>query len=226
MKLGILSVFVVGVLGTFGCQRDKGASGPERSALGTERGDCRPDKTCDPGLLCLSNLCVRPPPADCQLVADQIASMELGNYAPVEDRAPTVAKYKAACEKAYVSKEQGECLDKARDKWSAAQCAPGMFPELEASGKAGDCVAVANKIRGAMGRQMGNAPDPQTQQMFAKVMAVIQQSCEQDGWPDVLKKCISLSADSDDAMQSCNQQMPPGLQQKISERMSKAMQNQ
>src|SRR4051812_45288828 len=100
-----MKLALVVAVGLFGCQHNRDV-GDDRTqvALGKERADCRADKTCDPGLLCLSNLCVRPPPADCQVVADQLASLDLGNYAEPEERAPVVAKYKGQCETLYVSK--------------------------------------------------------------------------------------------------------------------------
>src|SRR5687768_2048177 len=103
------------------------------AAAGTERGGCRPDRACDPGLQCMSNLCVRPPGADCKAVGEAVTSLDLGNYAEPEDRAPVVAKYQAACEGARISKAEGTCLEGARDKWVASQCAPRMFPELASS---------------------------------------------------------------------------------------------
>src|SRR4051794_10101972 len=91
-----------------GCQRtaEEAAatrgSGAGSSRAGAERADCRPDRSCNPGLLCLSDLCVRPPAADCTAVAESLASLELGNYAPREQRATVVAAKRAACETAMV----------------------------------------------------------------------------------------------------------------------------
>src|SRR4051812_45209843 len=146
------AVVVAILLAAVGCQGGKKDAGASRPALGKERGDCKPLGICDPGLMCLSNLCVRPPPADCKAIAEQLASMDLGNYAEVEQRTPLVAKYQAACDKAFVSKEQGACIEKATDKYTAQQCAPAMFPELKAeSGGTGDCQTIANQIRAQMG---------------------------------------------------------------------------
>jgi hypothetical protein len=39
-----------------GCQHDRPAN---VEATGHERADCQPDKGCDPGLICPSNLCAR-----------------------------------------------------------------------------------------------------------------------------------------------------------------------
>lgn len=204
------------------CQRDVPAGG----VAGKERSDCRPDKTCDTGLLCLSNLCVRPPPADCVAVGETLASMDLGNYAEPEERAPVVAKYRAQCEEVYVSKDEGACLDKAKDKWSAGQCAPRMFPEQASSGT-GDCGKVATKIKSAMAQQAATFQnDKQMTKWFETTIRVMQESCEQDRWPDALKKCALAANDSSggvDALQGCNQQMPPALQQKLQERMVAAM---
>jgi hypothetical protein len=203
-----------------GCSKGHGTPGKER-------GDCRSgDKDkCDPGLLCLSNLCVRPPAADCTAVSETLASLDLGNYAEPEERAPVVATYKAACEKAYVSKEEGECLDKAHDKWTAGQCAPRMFPEMTAKG--GDCKQVVAKVEAAMRTQV-DAGNAQMKQWLETTTKVIAESCEQDAWPDALKKCILMSQSTPgvDAMQTCNQQFPPALQSKLQERLQTAMREQ
>ncbi len=204
------------------CQKEAPAAGAS-VANGKERGDCRPDKTCDTGLLCLSNLCVRPPPADCAQVAETLASIDLGNYAVPEDRAPVVATYKATCERVYVTKEEGACLDKVRDKWSAGQCAPRMFPEL-ASTNGGDCAKVAAKIRASMAQQSAAFQnDPRMSQWFEMTIKIVQQSCEEDRWPEPVKQC-ALAANPNDpnTLQTCNQKMPPALQQKLQERMVEA----
>ena len=203
------------------CKGDKTPAGEARPPIGTERGDCRPNKACDKGLLCLSNLCVRPPAADCKALGEHLASMDLGNYAEPEARAPVVAKYQAACEKAFVTKEQGECIDKATDKWTASQCAPDMFPELKVEGT-GDCVTIANTIRAQMQKGMTGA-DPQTQQLFDKMVRVVRESCEQDGWPPAFKSCVIAAGQNADAMGKCNNLMPKDMQQKMTERMTKMM---
>ena len=204
------------------------AKGGGRGEPGKERGDCRMDEhmPCDKGLLCLSNLCVKPPPADCAAIGETLASMDLGNYAEPEERAPVVAKYKAACTKAYVSKEEGKCIDEAKDKWSAGQCAPRMFPEL-ASTNTGNCKPVIAKIEAAMKGTVQGLDQPNMQQWMATMLRVMTQSCEQDAWPDALKKCILMqTSQSADAMQACNQQFPPALQTKLQERLTTAMREQ
>lgn len=198
--------------------------GAARVEAGHERGSCRPDRTCDVGLLCLSDLCVRPPPADCQDVGEQLASIDLGNYAEPEDRAPVVARYKAACEAAVLSRGDQQCLDRTRDRWSAAQCAPRMFPDL-ASSSTGDCGAIIARVRAAVQKQASYLSNPRMKTWFDRTMTVMQESCEQDRWPDALKKCM-LAGDELAAMtQACNQQTPPALRQKLQDRLNQAMQD-
>ena len=175
--------------------------------------------TCDDGLLCLSNVCVRPPPADCQQVSEQLASIELGNYAPVETRRPVVAKYAAECEKARVSKEEGECLRKARSKWAAGRCVPRMFPEQ--ASKAGDCQGVSDKIMEMLALDMANAP-PEMQGMMSKIAQAMSESCAEDGWPDSFKNCI-LQSSGKGAMNECDKEMPKELRQRLEQRMSDIM---
>jgi hypothetical protein len=242
--MNLASVWVVAVFAV-GCSKaDSGtSSGPSRPANGKERGDCvapttapgQPDDfavgTCDPGLLCLSNLCVRPPPADCQVIADQLTSFDLGNYAEPEERAPLVDTYKRACHKAMVSKEQGECMEKATDKAAASLCAPLMFPEVNtpkkaATGNGGDCDQIMTITRQAMTKSVGSSQDPQMAKMLDAALGAMRESCEQDGWPVAFKQCILTSGTDTDAMNQCNAQMPPDLQKKLTERMMKIVQSQ
>ncbi len=69
------------------------------------------------------------------------------------------ARYKAACETARLSREEQQCLDRPRDRWSAARCAPRMFPDL-ASSPTGDCAAIVARVRAAMQNQASYLGDP------------------------------------------------------------------
>jgi hypothetical protein len=220
MKLAWVAVAV----GLLGCQHDR--AGDERNAsaagaLGKERGDCRPDKTCDPGLLCLSNLCVRPPPADCALVSEELASLDLGNYAEPEDRAPVVAKYKALCESTYLSKEEGVCLDKAKDKFAAAQCAPRVYTDLGPP-----CDQVGEKTRAFAARQYRGNTDPTYKKYIDSMANAVKQSCAEDKWSAELVKCV-LNEDPNQNIFSygqCQQQLGPDLQQKMQNRYNTILQ--
>jgi hypothetical protein len=202
------------------CQSNR----PTDAALGHERADCRPDRSCDPGLICLSNLCVRPPGASCPDVGELLASLELGDRAEPETRAPVVARYKAQCDALLVTKDEQQCLDKARDKWAAARCVPRMFPDLGSS-SSGDCAPIVGRMRAAMTRQAAYRSDPAMTTWFDRTLAVVQESCEHDAWPDALKKCLLASDGMAAITQTCQQQMPPALQQQLQDRMTRVMQD-
>jgi hypothetical protein len=194
------------------------------NTLGKERADCRPDKTCDPNLMCLSNLCVRPPPADCQLVADELASFDLGNYAEPETREPVVAKYKQQCDALYITKEEGACLDKAKDRWSASQCAARLFPELSKPGS--ECAQAGEKTKSSMYRQYrGVQIDPMTKKYLEAAAEAVRVSCTDDKWPAAITTCV-LSGDPNQNIFSygqCSQQLGP-LMQKLQERYAQLVQ--
>jgi len=78
-------------------------------------------------------------PANCDDVAEQLASYELGNYAEPEDRAPVVAKHRAICKREGVSRDERACLEKTKSKLAAAHCVPRLFPDVELP----DCADVA-----------------------------------------------------------------------------------
>jgi hypothetical protein len=216
MNRSIVVALVCGA--ALGCQRTASDTSPKLVA-GQERGACRTDQTCDPGLWCLSDLCVRPPQANCTAVAATLTSFELGNYAEPEDRAPIEAKYAQACRAAFVTKEEGACLTATHDAWSARACAPRMFPPE----KPGACTSVLNKVRTLVSQQMPNADDPAARKVLETSMQVMQASCEEDHWPDDFKSCVLASETTAQALEVCNRRMPASLQQRLQERMTKAM---
>ena len=120
--------------------------GPVGPVAGAERGACRADRGCDPGLTCLSDLCVRPPAADCAKVGETLAYILLDNYAPREERERTRADIARQCQDQGLSVEDGQCLIRAKDRAEVRACPRGLG--------FGDCkriVAHLDGIRGASG---------------------------------------------------------------------------
>jgi hypothetical protein len=70
-------------------------------------------------------------PANCDDIAEQLASYELGNYAEPEDRAPVVDRHRAVCKREGVNRDESACLEKAKSKLAAARCVPRLFPDVE-----------------------------------------------------------------------------------------------
>jgi hypothetical protein len=161
------------------------------------------------------------PQADCSAVAETLTSIELGNYASKDQRAPAVAKHRQACIAAKVTQEEAACLDKATDTWSAATCVPRMFPK-QASSDHGDCAEVTKRIRQSVEKDMAQA-GPDAQRMLDKMLPALQASCEQDQWPPVVMQCIVAAQPGDQAaMNKCSQLMPKALQDKLQKRMMAA----
>jgi len=78
-------------------------------------------------------------PADCDDVAEQLTSFELGNYAEPEDRAPVADKHRAVCRREGVTRDEAMCLDNARSRFAGARCVPRLFPDIEGA----DCKGAA-----------------------------------------------------------------------------------
>jgi hypothetical protein len=111
-------------------------------APGTERGACYGNGTCDDGLTCLSDRCVRvevgpgsgAPPikpaagmADCAAVAETLVSLELGNYAPRDQRAGRADDIAALCRAQFVTADEATCLLAATRKDDLGLCAKPLI---------------------------------------------------------------------------------------------------
>ena len=192
------------------------------SSAGGERQRCRAAKgdapACAPGLVCMSDLCVRPPTADCDAVADALVSIELGNYAEPSAREALKPAKRALCAQQRVSADELACLRKATDAWAAATCVPRLYPHAESA----DCTPVMAKLRGLLDRQIGS--DPAMKPMFEKIMTVMSRSCVEDEWPEGFRRCI-LASDGNDvkSLDRCEVAMPAALKDKLQKRISGAL---
>lgn len=142
-----LSLLAALALPPAGC-RGKAASAPPGPTAGLERGACRPDRRCDRGLTCMSDLCVRPPAADCDKVGESVAYLMLDNYAPREERAATRAHIARQCVDQGLSADDGQCLIRARSKGDLRAC-----PRVVGFG---DCARIKAHLDGL---QAGNGVD-------------------------------------------------------------------
>ncbi|MEZ4403612.1 MAG: hypothetical protein R3B06_26545 [Kofleriaceae bacterium] len=104
------------------CKQGSAPAAAPTVAAGAERGSCRPDRSCDVGLTCLSDLCVRPPPADCTAVAAALGGIFLDNYTPVEERARYAAEVQQLCAATGLTREDGACLAKATSRADLQAC--------------------------------------------------------------------------------------------------------
>ena len=160
---------------------------------------------------------VGPPPTYCAAVADKLAALALGSDATPADRATFVAAQLVACTAADVTVAEGECIGKATDRWLAARCAPRLFPDAAPS-EAADCGDVIARLTRAI-------PDLSAGDGSIQLMAVLKVSCVEDGWPDTLKRCmLDAKADPTGGFKACSQNMPPAIKDKVTARITAAMQ--
>jgi hypothetical protein len=158
------------------------------------------------------------PPADCGDVAESLVSIELGNHAPVEERAKLLPAKRALCEQQRIIATEAACLARASDPGSAARCVPRLFPHVETS----NCEPVIAKLRAMIAAQTsGAAAQPE---LIEKIVGVFARSCAEDGWPEAMHQCLLAAAvDRPEAMQACELTMPPGVKDKIQARMAALM---
>ena len=201
---------VVGAVALTGCGSKGGGLPGERQACRAPAGDAA---VCGPGLVCMSDVCVRPPPADCGQVAEALVSLEVGNSATREERAAKLPAKRELCEAQRISATEGACLAKATSTWAAGDCVPRLFPEAQGSG----CEPVIGKMRSLLASAAGG--DPSTAPMIDKAIAVMRASCEEDHWPESLRRCILGLGNDPSDFRACEKATPPELEEKIKARM-------
>lgn len=163
---------------------------------------------------------------DCTRVADVLASFEAGTAITPEQRAPIVAKHRAACESTNVTADEASCLYTAKDTWAAKACLPRMFPAkpVASEGGTGGCSILASRMRAAVMAEVGSDGAAASAQLD-KLVPVIQASCEQDNWPKSVVQCaVDAKAGDMTAFQTCTNQLSPDLQQRLSQRLTAAVQ--
>jgi hypothetical protein len=154
------------------------------------------------------------PPGDCAAVAEALASLDLGNYAPVDQRAPVVARYRDACDDAAITVTEARCMTTAGDTWAAKACVPRMFPELAAGHDDGACKQIVDRLRASLVPKVA----PALADWANRELDVEQTACVDDGWPDVFKACMLGSAGS-----ACSAALPAPFQAKLQARLVAAM---
>jgi hypothetical protein len=141
MKLGLAAALLVA---SVACSSSS-TSSPPRPALGTERGDCRPPieagglASCDVGLVCLSNVCVRPAPTVdlCEQITANIRSLVDKQLAGSND--PSTQKLvgamvdvmKTSCHEDGWPDALKQCLAKAKDDAAVTTCNAQMPPDVQ-----------------------------------------------------------------------------------------------
>lgn len=161
--------------------------------------------------------------ANCARVAETLAAFEAGSGATAEQRAPVVAKHRAACEAMKVTSDEAACLGRAHDTWAARACLPRMFPPkptANAANVGADCQLVASRMADAVMSQVGSNGSAAAEKLDA-MLPIVAASCELDRWPAPVVECIVATKTGDmAAYQACSNQLPMELQKKLAARLA------
>lgn len=168
------------VLAAAGC-------GDKPPPVGTERGACYGNGTCNDGLVCMSDLCVMPPPPDCTEVATKLGYLMLSNYAKKTERADFVSATVTTCKQAELTQSEADCLLRVKDRGSLRHC-----PKPLVLGSCERALAHANRI------VAGNNP------ALAKMMdqGPALRRCQERGISRVEEACV-LGAKTKDELDRC-----------------------
>jgi len=209
---------VVLVVALAACSKERGAEGPNGAADGKERGACYGNGTCDQGLVCYSELCVRPPGADCQKVAEKLAGYRLDNYAPRDERARVVSEIAAMCADAQLTEDEGRCIAQAVGRSEIGACPRPLLPELVAD--ASGCKDFGSHFTKLVFDQLaGDGADRgRLERHRDELTRALDASCADDGWPEAARRCV-LDASSMDAAERCDNVVPRDLQRKVRDRV-------
>lgn len=211
----------VGVLvAAAACSKGGGdAEGRAGADDGQERGDCYGNGTCDPGLVCYSDLCVRPPPADCAKVAEKLSGYRLDNYAPRDERRRVIDELTRLCRDAHLTEEEGRCILGAQGRAAIASCPRPLLPEL--TGDPSGCVVFAKHFAElVLAKLAADGADPaRLTGHRGELTGALDTSCRDDGWTDAARACVLDASSMDAAERACESALPDELQRKIRDRI-------
>jgi len=193
------------------------AAGP---AVGTERGACKADRTCEGGLSCLSDVCVRSPVVDCGLIAHAIASVSVGEHAQKSERSALVANLEQQCEHASLSLDEARCLTSAASTAEIAKCPRPLLPELSTPPAAQmACSAVGTHLDEMVKAQL--AANPKDPIVHVQALGpVLVSACDEDSWPDDVRRCMTAPSVTDEtAVNRCVVRIPHDAQQHLAKRL-------
>jgi hypothetical protein len=161
------------------------------------------------------------PEPTCELVAETLVSLELGNYADPEERAPKVAMQQKRCEGMKLSRDDRQCVVDSYDKTSVAYCVPALFPkepQPKALSKV-ECDAITKQMSVNLTNQM-TAQRIADQRVWERQLLVASEACMADRWNAAMGQCASyyvpMYADQ------CFYVQPIGMVKRLQARLAKA----
>ncbi len=184
---------------------------------GGERAACRSDGTCEVGLECWSEVCVRPPSADCGAVAARLAAVTLGNYATDDERRPRIAELRAQCQREHLTAREGQCLVAAADDDALAECPRALLPELDGTRRR--CTPLAAQVA-LMFARGGAVVELLGVGAAAEVGTILVESCIANAWPREVTTCARTATSLEDA-QACAAALSPSARRSLERRLER-----
>lgn len=153
--------------------------------------------------------------ASCTTIGEVMASLEVGNYADPDERAPVVAKHTATCESLKLDQATRACVAEQGDKASIAYCSPELVPDIKLEiVAAADCTAV---IKAASDRLAGRPAFDWEKKWWSPRADFYLASCKKDRWTKQLADCVKMGQ-----AQYCSYQTARPLQVKLEAMMVEA----
>lgn len=161
------------------------------------------------------------PEPTCRLVAETLVSLELGNYAEPEERAPRVAAEERRCVAMRLSRDDRQCVVDSYARADVAYCVPALFPDepQQPALSGAECDAIANQMRKQLEAQLASQRVPD-QRVWERQLLTAIDACRADRWNQQMAQCaasyVPMYADN------CAWIQPTGMWKKLTARLAKA----
>jgi hypothetical protein len=161
------------------------------------------------------------PEPTCQLVAETLVSMELGNYAEPEDRAPKVAAEERRCNGMRLSRDDRQCIVDSTSRASIAYCVPALFPkEPQPAGLSqARCDQVAKQMMTNLDARLRAQRVPDQRVWERQLLAAID-ACRADRWNEAMAQCAIYYVPMDAV--TCQYVQPTAMWKRLEARLAKA----
>lgn len=161
------------------------------------------------------------PEPTCNLVAETLVSLELGDYADPEERAPKVAAEERRCVAMRLSHDDRQCVIDSHDRASVAYCVPALFPNEKqpVAVSRQRCDVVAKHMMRQLEHYTRSQPVADQRAVERQLLAAID-ACRADRWNEAMAQCaenyVPMHA------QSCAYVQPSGMWKRLEARLEKA----
>lgn len=162
-----------------------------------------------------------PPEPTCALVAESLASIELGNYADPDERAPKVAAEERRCTAMRLSRDDRQCVIDSYDRTSVAYCVPALFPKEPQPEPltVAQCDVVAKQMMTQLEQHLRSQPIAD-QRVWERQLLVAIDACRTDRWNAAMGQCAAYSIPM--YPQNCAYVQPTGMVKRLEARLAKA----